>query len=433
MKQWKKKISQCGQIIVILAIVLVILLGFTAVAIDGSMIYSDRRYAQNAADAAALAGAGMAAQSMENNHVKYENFSCSDNAVINAMIYGDSNAVSRAATNGFTIVPDSTGTLDLGVHVTCNSIQLGSYFDRYLEYTVKLKNTTSTAFAHLFYNGPVENKVTAVVRVHPRTNLGTGYAIASLGLDCSSGGMWMHGNIDVITNGAGVFSNSCMDFNGTALSVTASDPVGEGIRYITTMSTSGHPAIDPWPVQASIRLKSYVVPAPDCASLPYYGSVSGSGTYNPGRYGSIGGNGQPDIVLNPGLYCLTGNLGMNNGTLTGNGVTFYFTGTGGYNVKGNVQVNLSAPTSDTPPAIRGMLMYMAGTGSITVYGTSDSSYTGTIYAPNGSIDSGGNSGLSSISGQLIGLQVTVGGTSDINLTFDSDLNYQVPATLDLMK
>jgi len=272
-----------------------------------------------------------------------------------------------------------------------------------------------------------------VVRVHPRTNLGSGYAVASLGQDCSSGGMFMHGNIEVTTNGAGVFSNSCMDFNGTALSVTASDPVGEGIRYVTTVSTSGHPVIDPPPVQAPIRLKNYVVPAPDCSSLPYYGAVSGSGTYNPGRYTSIGGGGNPDIILNPGLYCLTGTLGMNNGTLTGTGVTFYFTGSGGYDVAGNVQVNLTAPMGDEPPAIRGMLMYMAGTGSLNVYGTSDSMYTGTIYAPNGNVDVGGNGGLSSISGQVIGKQVTVGGTSNINLTFNSDENYQVPASLDLMK
>jgi len=142
---------------------------------------------------------------MENHHVRYENFSCADNTIINAMNFGDSNAVTRAATNGFTIDTDISD--NLGVHAECHSIQLGAYYDKYVEYTIKLKNTTTTTFAHLFYNGPVENQVTAVVRVHPRTNLGSGYAVASLGQDCSSGGMFMHGNIEVTTNGAGVFSN----------------------------------------------------------------------------------------------------------------------------------------------------------------------------------------------------------------------------------
>jgi uncharacterized membrane protein len=58
-----------GQIIVVLAAVVVLLLGFAALAVDGAMLYSDKRDAQNAADAAALAGGGMAALAMENTGV----------------------------------------------------------------------------------------------------------------------------------------------------------------------------------------------------------------------------------------------------------------------------------------------------------------------------------------------------------------------------
>jgi hypothetical protein len=46
-----------GQTLVIVAIILVVLLGMLAVIIDGGYAYSNRRSAQNAADAAALAGA----------------------------------------------------------------------------------------------------------------------------------------------------------------------------------------------------------------------------------------------------------------------------------------------------------------------------------------------------------------------------------------
>jgi hypothetical protein len=53
----RKNPSESGQAIVLLAISIVVLLGFTALAVDGGMIFSDRRHAQNAADAAALAGA----------------------------------------------------------------------------------------------------------------------------------------------------------------------------------------------------------------------------------------------------------------------------------------------------------------------------------------------------------------------------------------
>ena len=54
--------TESGQILVILTVGIVMLLGFAALAIDGGMYYSDRRYDQNAADNAALAGAGAAGQ-----------------------------------------------------------------------------------------------------------------------------------------------------------------------------------------------------------------------------------------------------------------------------------------------------------------------------------------------------------------------------------
>lgn len=436
MKYLLHKKSQRGQIIIILAVVLVILLGFTAVAIDGAMIYSDRRYAQNASDATVLAGAGMAAQYLENHDMKYENFSCGDSIVTGAMNYGSEHAVTRAATNGFTIISDPSGTSDLGVSVVCENIDLGSYHDRYLEFTVRLKNSTNTAFAHLFYNGPVENKVISVVRVHPRTNLGMGYAIAAMGPNCATGGMWINGNIDVDTTNAGLFSNSCMSFVGTALSVTAHDPNEEGIRYITTMSVSGNPVIDPWPQQASVRMKQYPVEEPNCSSLPSYGSVtiSGNQTLNPGQYTKIRMNASTAVLtLNPGLYCISDELTANGGSLAGTGVTFFLKG-GNFNISGNVQVNLSAPTGDEPPAIRGMLIFNAGTGVVTLQGTADSSYTGTVYTPNGSIVAGGSSSmLPTLNTQLVSQKVTVGGTTNINIVFNSDENFQVPAALDLMK
>ncbi len=49
--------SEKGQAIVYLVIGLVVFLGFVALAIDGGMVLADRRDAQNATDASALAGA----------------------------------------------------------------------------------------------------------------------------------------------------------------------------------------------------------------------------------------------------------------------------------------------------------------------------------------------------------------------------------------
>ena len=53
--------SEKGQSVVLLAAAFIAMLGFAALAIDGGMVYADRRFAQNAADTAALAGGGAAA------------------------------------------------------------------------------------------------------------------------------------------------------------------------------------------------------------------------------------------------------------------------------------------------------------------------------------------------------------------------------------
>ena len=95
--------SERGQVLVLLVLALVGLLGFTALAIDGGMVYSDRRTAQNAADAAALAGAGAAAQYIrtyeaadpKNNPVSKEKWNCG-----HAAITGESKPHSAHAGDG---------------------------------------------------------------------------------------------------------------------------------------------------------------------------------------------------------------------------------------------------------------------------------------------------------------------------------------------
>jgi hypothetical protein len=46
-----------GQALIIIALAAAVLFAFSELAMDGSMVFSDRRYAQNAADTAVLAAA----------------------------------------------------------------------------------------------------------------------------------------------------------------------------------------------------------------------------------------------------------------------------------------------------------------------------------------------------------------------------------------
>jgi hypothetical protein len=424
-----------GQIVVLFAIVLVVVLGLTAIAVDGGMIYSDRRSAQNSADSAALAGGGVAAQYFENHLVLYDNFSCAGTDVLEGMYQAVSSAIDRAATNDYTLENDLAN--QNGVEVTCSITNIGPYKDEYIDVTVMVSASTSTAFAHLFYSEPIENTVKSVVRVHPRTNLGFGHAVASMGTDCSSGGIHATGNVKIKSTHAGIFSNSCIEATGN-VTVTADDPIGNGIRYVTTFTKSGNVTVSPTPVQSPVVITPYIIPAPDCGSLQDKGSISLSGnntlTLNPGRYGSIALSGNSKITLNPGLYCISSGISVSgNNTLKGSSVTLYFTG-GGFTGVGNSDIELSAPTSDQPPAVRGLLMYAAlgNTSSFTITGNSSSLYQGTIYIPNGNITAVGNSSYDNNS-QLVGKKITLNGNSSLDTTFDGALNYQIPATLSLQQ
>lgn len=159
--------SEKGQILVLLALVLLGLLGFTALAIDGGMIYADRRYMQSAADATSLAGAGEIGANIEALSMKSAEWSCADlTSAINA---GYSTAINKADANGFTIAPDASlgsgGSVN-GVNIICDN---GT---KSVDVMVMLTRETNTSFVHLFNGEPMKNTVTSITTVLPGVSAG---------------------------------------------------------------------------------------------------------------------------------------------------------------------------------------------------------------------------------------------------------------------
>jgi len=82
------------------------------------------------------------------------------------------------------------------------------------------------------------------------------------------------------------------------------------------------------------------------------------------------------------------------------------------------------------------LIFMAygNDGEITMQGNALSSYVGTIYAPDASIEAGGtNSTMPTINTQLIGNKVKVHGNTQVEINFNTSENYLLPAYLDMYK
>ena len=436
---------------VLLVLAIVGLLAFTALAIDGGMVYSDRRTAQNTADSAALAGAGAAAQYIrtydpadpKNNPLSKKHWNCSHAAIQGAggaLALAEGAAQSRAGDNDFPINFDTSG--DNWVDAQC--------FNTYLEIHVKITVETRSSLAHLVFKGPLVNTVEAVTVVNPSGPIGFGNSIISLTEECTGNdkGTIFDGNHDTIVKDGGIWSNSCIFANGSSGYVTVTqtgsgDPVA--ISYRDTYKPNGHitDQIVPEPTKVvTDPIKIEITPPPDCSGLSNEGNHTGGGDIYPGSYTNIKLNNNEILTMHPGLYCLSKDFTVNGGQLTGEDVTIYLHGSNSsFSTSGTAQVNLDAPppgcesktSGGCSPAIGGLLIYNEE-GDVSLLGNADSYYEGTVFAPKGEIEvGGGTSTMSKIGAQLIGNTIKIHGDTSLDIIYDDSVIYQGGPTVSLFQ
>lgn len=431
--------SERGQVLVFLAITIVALFGFSALAVDGGMLYSDRRHAQNAADTSSLAGASAAAFYMREHGVNYNAFICGTSGTYYTQIAAENAAIARAQSNDYVLDTDVSD--HHGVTTQCGIEDKGSHLSKYIDVITDITQVTKTNFAHLVYKGPLQSEVEAVARVYPPGPLAYGHAIIALNEDACSGnqnGVIFSGSSSTTVTGGGVWSNGCLVGNGSNFTVTVHDG-GVGYAGSTTGTiTNIHPA--PQYIPSPIPSHATNVDEAICSGLPSRSAPNGGlATLEPGIYDRIKWT-NGSLTLNPGLYCITGSKGVDiqGGEILGDGVTFYLAN-GGVTINGNVSpVDLRAPeeSPDPSPAIPGILIFLAhgNTETVSLTGNSTSFYLGTIYAPDGDIFASGSSGTHpTFNTQLIGNNVEVSGGATIDINFNDDENYEKPPYLDLQK
>ncbi|MEJ2412372.1 MAG: Tad domain-containing protein [Anaerolineales bacterium] len=435
----KSSPGETGQVMVFFAVVLVGLLGFSALAIDGGMLFSDRRHAQNAADSASLAGASAAAYYMRTHNVTYNAFICGTTGTTFTEAAAEMEAIDRAASNDYTIDTDFSDYH--GVEVNCEITDLQIYEDKHFDVITRITRDTQSNFAHLIYDGPLRNQVEAVVRVYPPAPLAFGKAIVALNKSACSGninGVIFSGSSTTTVTGGGVWSNGCLTGNGTGFNVTVNNGgVGYGGASTGTL-TNINPA--PQYIPGTLPDYSVLVGEPNCSGLPNRTvPKSGDATLQPGIYDEIKWTGGA-LTFSPGLYCITGSKGISisGGSILGDGVTLFVTN-GGVDISGNVDsVDLRAPeeSPDPSPALPGVLMFLAygNSNTISVTGNSTSFYLGTVFNPDGDLYFSGSSGTNpTFNTQLIGNNVEVSGGAIIDINFIDDENFENPPYLDLQK
>ena len=399
----KKQRSQRGQSLVILAVGIVGLLGFSGLAIDGGILFADRRHAQNAADAGALAGAFSLLQG--NDPVPP--------------------AFARAADNDF----DNNGVSNW---VTVyHPPAYGPYAGDYNYVQVEIESKVDSMFAHFVFGGELRNTVNAVARAKPATVEPLLFGNAIVGL--AEGGcavVWSHGNNSTTITGGGIHVNS--DHPDCAFKASGSntlDVIGGDITVVGGFEIDGSASVSPLPTSGADPIVEPIIDPPTCSSTAV--RDGGTGTVTPGYIDDFNFSGGT-WTLESGIYCVDGGFSVNAGTVIGGENVMIYVMSGDVSWNGSATLNLDAPDDGE---YAGLLIYqdLSNTDMATINGDSGSTFTGTMYFPGAEVQINGTGSTDGFHSQVIGDTVDMSGTADMSIIYNEDENYQVrdPAQVEL--
>jgi len=411
-----------GQMLVLFALALGVLLGFVAMSIDVGMILHERRSAQNAADAAALAGAQELPQS-------------------------PSDAVGRALEwaekNGYAGEDGATITVNTPYQGNPGAVE------------VIIEEETPFLFARALGLDSINVHARAVAKISQASVSGGGDA-AFLVLDqhaCRSFDKSGTNTLTITNGGAIVVDSDCNNtVNGALNKAGSGHLVADGGIFVFedgtwTQSGSGTMTPDPAPMPSRIGdpligltpPSLYGVPDPTSpdsggtAATPDTKEVnSGNHTFHPGVYwGGIAIKSSANVTFEPGVYIFAGGgLSLTgSGTITGTGVFFYNTfdpenlspnadgRCGVINLRGSAHFSFSAPTSGT---YKDIILWQdsACTDVVTFEGSGGgggAGSTGVIYVPTATFSLSGSGNIGSL--QIIANSAKVTGVGDMTIDF----------------
>lgn len=387
--------KQRGQSLVLIALAAVLLLGMSGLAIDGGILYSDRRHAQNAADAAAMAGAFAILQGNDPVAAAY----------------------SRAADNDF----DNNGTTNwVAVEHPPTS---GPYAGDPNHVYVEIDSQVDAVFSQFVFTGDLINTVGAVGRAKPATVEPLLFGNAIVGLAPSGCAVvWSHGSNVTNIDGGGIHVNS--EHPDCAFKASGSNElhvVGGDIGVVGGFEISGSASVDPLPQSGAAPLDDPEIDPPSCSTNAVRDDTAD--TFTPGNTDNFRFNGGT-WTLASGIYCVDGGFTINSGThITGENVLIYVM-TGDVTWNGGAEIHLDAMDDGE---FAGMLIYQAvgNTEMAVINGSSDSTFTGTMYFPSAEVQINGGGGADGFHSQIVGKVVDMSGDSDLNIIYNEDEQYQV--------
>jgi len=365
---WRKfRDDEQGAVAVLVALSMTVLLGFAAFAVDFGMLSSVKQSLQNAADAAALAGAAELADGANASAVQLAVRSYADK---NGVAEGDSSVTAESSVSGSVVTVNVSRTVEMGFSVVLTGKQT--------------RTVRASAAA----------EATTIFGACP-------YALFA-GQDINDDGIGITANGNDMVIESPIHSNSNITIKHPTL-------VGENTvaTAVNTTSVSGegwlpHSPRIPMPSYASIQGKFL-------NTVTYSGSVTLKKSY----------------TLSDFVYERAAESGISSDVLRREGLTIYISGSMGCNG------NLSFTTTDFPVNLiaagsidlRGCTLastrecpmtVISETGNVTVNG-GGTSFFGIVFAPEGNVTLNGND--ATIIGSVIAQNITKNGS---HLTVKND-------------
>jgi hypothetical protein len=391
-------------VVVLVAVCLIVIMGFAALSLDAALLMQDRRNAQAAADSAALAAAG-------NLFLNYR-----ANQGVDTTGVAAADALAAAAANGFT--NDGVNSI-VTVNIPPRS---GDHLGQSAYAEVIVQQFQQRAFSAIWSSDAVTVKARAVAR-----------------------GLWTAGNFGILvldpTSSGSLSSNGGASVNSTAKiivdssSPTATVVTGGGVLAAPEFDVTGVPGTSTsGGGTISGTILDGQVPTPDpLAALP----EPDPSTMTVQSKKTVKLQNQGSLSLQPGVY--TGGINVTGGNLTlapgiyyMDGGGFSFSGTGSLTAPGVMIVNAPQSNADvigitgtgainltpmTTGVYQGISLWQtrASTNTLTVAGGGSGGITGTFYAQHGTLKVSGGGGQS-VGSQYISWDVALSGNG--NFTID---------------
>ncbi len=380
-----KKLNQRGQALVMIALAIVGLVGFAALAIDGGNVFSDRRHSQNASDTAGFA----AALALTRGETNWKNFGF-DRAKNNG--YDPADGVTKVDVYLCSELPQTVN----GIVLTCTGKGLPAGADPAEYVYVHIKSSVKLFFAPVVGWRQIINNTDAVVhaQTEKETKMFPGYAIVSTMTGCPA---YNHDPFKVSGSSGTTIINA-----GILVNSNCQDP---------------DPAYQQDGASSTVKTDTGVC-------------VVGDADYNhtippPGK-----------LLLQKGIYCfddgidlqstwdITTDLNDNGQYDSGSEGVFFYVAHGDITFNGSSHLDIHAITTteqNFPKDYVNYLIYVPPTNEATVKITGDngSQFWGTILAPSSYVVLNGGTGTVGLHSQIIGYSVAIEGNGNLNVTYNA--------------